>query len=216
MTPDTVGSYFLRTHLYTYYDDRMDLYITIEYPQLRLDDNTLEERINAELKKAFFFSYFSDAASLLNPREQMYGEITRNYVITRLDETYFSMRIFEYNDFRAANHPNEWENGITINLKTGETLRLQDVIGKDWTPVSLLDTGAFHCMWGAVASSESDDEMMIQMVSDDWDHDSYATLDALDDRFYVTPDGLGLISFCIPHSYVAIEATFAELGVEGL
>lgn len=209
-------------YLYSYYDDRMDLYITIEYPQIDLDDKTLEKQINEELRKAFFYSYdYDEEGSLLNPREEMYGEITRNYVITRQDETYFSLRIYEYNDFRAANHPNEFETGITINMKTGEVLGLQDVIGENWTPLLLLETGAFHCL---LEEGENDEEAgsesLMQIMQDQWErYERYATLEELHrdmkSCFYVTPDGLGLITNVI-HMSVPMEATFEELGVEGL
>lgn len=203
-------------YLYSYYDDRMDIDIIIEYPQIYLDDKTLEKQINEELRNAFFYSYdYDEEGSLLNPREEMYGEITRNYVITRQDETYFSMRIFEYNDFRASNHPNEFESGITINMKTGEILGLQDVIGENWTPLSLLKTGAFHCLLG-----EEEDESLMQNALDQWErYERYATLEELDrdmkSCFYVTPDGLGLFTDW-GHMSVPMEATFEELGVEGL
>lgn len=204
-------------YLYSYYDDRMDIYITIEYPQIYLDDKTLEKQINEKLRNAFFYSYdYDEEGSLLNPREEMYGEITRNYVITRQDETYFSMRIFEYNDFRAANHPNEFETGITINMKTGEVLGLQDVIGENWTPVSLLETCAFHCLPGDIINEEADSETWIQNLQTTWEgYDRYATLAPLDSYFYVTPDSLGLIT-SLANFYVPMEAAFEDLGVEGL
>lgn len=214
-------SYFW-PYLYNYYDDRMDIYIVIEYPQIHSDDKTLEKQINEELRNAFFYSYgYDEEGSLLNPREEMYGEITRNYVITRQDETYFSMRIFEYNDFRAASHPNEFEAGITINMKTGEVLGLRDVIGEDWTPLSLLETGAFHCLWGEGENhEEAGNDSLMQNVLDQWEqYERYAAPEELDrdmkSCFYVTPDGLGLIT---NWSYMSVpmEATFEELGFEGL
>lgn len=123
MTPDSERTEsYIKPYLYTYYDDRMDIYITIEYPQVSLEDNELEEQINAELKQAFFYSYGYEEKNEWNPTDEAYGEITRNYVITREDEECLSIRIYEYNDFRGANHPNEWEQVLTINMKTGEPL----------------------------------------------------------------------------------------------
>ena len=209
-------------YLYSYYDDRMDIDIIIEYPQIYLDDKTLEKQINEELRNAFFYSYgYDEEGSLLKPREHMYTEIARNYIITRQDETYFSMRIFEYNDYRAANHPNEFETGITINMKTGEVLGLQDVIGENWTPVSLLETDALHCLLGEGENDEeAGSESLMQNVLDQWErHERYATLEELHrdmkSCFYVTPDGLGLITNLV-HMSVPMEATFEDLGVEGL
>ena len=217
IVPDSewAGGY-VKPYLYTYYDDRMDIYITIEYPQVWLKDGELEERINAALRDAFFYTYGTEEKEW-NPGGEAYTEINRNYVITRADETYFSMRIYEYNSFRAANHPNEWETGITINMQTGEVLQLRDVIGDDWTPLSLLDTGAFQCLWVWKDGNENDEESSewwLQSVREQWENnDRYGSLDALDSDFYLTQDGLGLITF-VSRYYNPIEAKFEDLGVE--
>ena len=207
---------YVKPYLYTYYDDRMDIYITIEYPQVWLKDDELEERINAALRDAFFYTYGTEEKEW-NPGGEAYTEINRNYVITRADETYFSMRIYEYNSFRAANHPNEWETGITINMQTGEVLQLRDVIGDDWTPLSLLDTGAFQCLRFWKDGNENDEESSewwLQSVREQWENnDRYGSLDALDSDFYLTQDGLGLITF-VSRYYTPIEAKFEDLGVE--
>lgn len=218
IVPDSewMGRY-VRHYLYTYYDDRMDIYITIEYPQVWLKDDELEERINAALRDAFFYTYYSAAEDEWNPSSEAYTEINRNYVITREDETYLSMRIYEYNSFRGANHPNEWETGITINMQTGEVLQLRDVIGDDWTPLSLLDTGAFQCLWfwkdGNESNKESS-EQWLQDVREQWEnYGRYGSLDALDSDFYLTQDGLGLIT-SVSRYYTPIEAKFKDLGLE--
>ena len=216
IVPDSewAGGY-VKPYLYTYYDDRMDIYITIEYPQVSLKDLEEMKRINAALRDAFFYTYGTEEKEW-NPGGEAYTEINRNYVITRADETYFSMRIYEYNSFRAANHPNEWETGITINMQTGEVLHLRDVIGDDWTPLSLLDTGAFQCLWlwKGDESDEESGEWWLQNVREQWEnYDRYGSLDALDSDFYLTQDGLGLIT-SFSRSYTLIEAKFADLGVE--
>lgn len=214
MLPDSewMGRY-VRHYLYTYYDDRMDVYITIEYPQVSLEDDELEERINAALREAFFYTYYSEEKEW-NPCGMAYGDINRNYVITREDETYFSMRIFEYNSFRGANHPNEWETGITINMQTGEVLQLRDVIGDDRTLVSLLDTGAFQCLWfWEDGSNEESSESWLQDVREQWENDDSDSLDKMDSDFYLTQDGLGLIT-SVSRYYTPIEAKLEDLGVE--
>ena len=214
MLPDSewMGRY-VRQYLYTYYDDRMDVYITIEYPQVWLEDDELEERINATLRKAFFYTYDTEEKEW-NPGGEAYVDINRNYVITREDETYFSMRIYEYNSFRGANHPNQWETGITINMQTGEVLQLRDVIGDDWTLVSLLDTGAFQCLWfWEDGSNEESSESWLQAVREEWENDDSDSLDKMDSVFYLTQDGLGLIT-SVSRYYTPIEAKFEDLGVE--
>lgn len=218
IVPDSewMGRY-VQHYLYTYYDDRMDIYITIEYPQVWLKDDELEERINAALRDAFFYTYYRAEDDKWNPSGEAYTDINRNYVITREDETYFSIRIYEYNSFRGANHPNQWETGITINMQTGEVLKLRDVIGDDWTPLSLLDTGVFQCLWFWKDGNESDEESSerwMQDVREQWEnYDRYGSLDALDSKFYLTQDGLGLIT-SVSRYYTPIEAKFEDLGVE--
>lgn len=213
---NTFEPYFLKHYFYTYYDDRMDVYITIEYPQVDLkDDAALEEQINADLREAFFYSYdYNDEESLLNPKEHMYGEIFRDYVVTRQDESYFSVRIFEYNDFRAANHPNEDEKGITINMKTGKVLQLRDVVGEGWTPVSLLNTGAFVGLWPGDDRKKKIDETRVEFFKD-YEFWEKKDLESLDSHFYITSDSLGLIGH-VSRDCVLMEAAFEELGVEGL
>ncbi|MDE7445297.1 MAG: hypothetical protein K2N15_06275 [Lachnospiraceae bacterium] len=209
---EVMGRY-VQHYLYTYYDDRMDIYITIEYPQVWLEDDELEERINAALREAFFYTYGVEEKEW-NPGGEAYSDINRNYVITREDETYFSMRIYEYNSFRGANHPNEWETGITINMQTGEVLQLRDVIGDDWTLVSLLDTGAFQCLsFWEDGSNEESSEWWLQDVREQWENDDSDSLDEMDSDFYLTQDGLGLITF-VSRYYTPIEAKFEDLGVE--
>lgn len=214
--PDSewIGRY-VRTYLYTYNDDRMDLDIIIEYPQVSLKDDALEEEINTKLKNAVFFPYgYEEGESVWNPRDKAYADITRNYVITREDENYFSMRIFEDNYYRGANHPNQFERGFTINMKTGEVLRLQDVVGENQTPLSLLDTGAFRCLWSWKDGNESDEETSenwMNQLHSSFESDLYAELASFDSCFYLTQDGLGLITE-ISRYYTPIEASFADLG----
>lgn len=216
MVPDSewMGRY-VDQYLYTYYDDRMDVDITIEYPQVWLKDDELEERINAALRDAFFYTYGTEEKEW-NPSGEAYVDINRNYVITREDDTYFSMRIFEDNYFRGANHPNQRETGITINMQTGEVLQLRDVIGDDRTLVSLLDTGAFQCLWFWKDGNESDEESgewWLQNVREKWEYYGSDLLDKMDSKFYLTQDGLGLIT-SVSRYYTPIEAKFADLGVE--
>ncbi len=215
MVPESewAGGY-VKPYLYTYYDDRMDIYITIEYPQVRLKDGELQKRINVALRDAFFYTYGTEEKEW-NPGSEAYTEINRNYVITREDETYLSMRIYEYNSFRGANHPNEWETGITINMQTGEVLQLRDVIGDDRTLVSLLDTGAF-CLWFWEDSNESDEESRewwLQSVREEWESYDSDSLDEMNSYFYLTQDSLGLITF-VSRYYTPIEAKFEDLGIE--
>ncbi len=57
------------------------------------------------------------------------------------------MHIYESNYFCSANHPNEWETAITIDMHNGKVLNLGDIAGGERTIGDLFNSGAFHCMW---------------------------------------------------------------------
>lgn len=218
-------TYSVRAKLYTYYDERLDIDITIEYPDVSLygsykDDAILElqNKINEQLKGAEFYGYWSDSYNdgVLHPSNEMYTYIGRQFLITRMDNDYLSMRIYEYNDFRGANHPNEWETGITIDMRTGEVLTLADVVGEDRTMSELIESNAFLCLWEWYDSDpekergKSSEEWMTNVredVADDSlsDYDSY---------FYITDNRLGLVTF-VSRYYTCIEAEFSDLGIKG-
>ncbi|MDE5698799.1 MAG: hypothetical protein K2I96_15570 [Lachnospiraceae bacterium] len=236
-------SYDLWTMLYTYEDERLDMYITILYPRISMyaayDDaemKSLQDSVNALIRDAFFYSYtypevrlsgadddaemkklqasinsriresflYSSGGNVgtFQPQGHMYGSIDRNYIITRMDENYLSMRIYEFNSFRGANHPNEWENGITIDMHTGKVLQFCDVVGEDWDLEAFIDSGAFHCMWF-------------------WENDTgeywmnhFDRRNEWDTNFYLTDKALGLITESSRY-YTNIEADFEDLGISG-
>lgn len=202
----------LYTCVYVYQDERMDVSVEIEYPQYSLytDELPKVEEINERIKEAFFYGYGN--AEEWSPAECMYGEIYRNCEITRMDDRVLSVCIYESNYFRGANHPNEWKSGMTIDLKTGKLLTLQDIIGTDRTARDLTDTGAFHCLqiWrdGEMTPEmmeERDKEQVEQAIA--WVHE-----DGTDD-FYLTPDKLGLTSY-VGRYYVCMEAPLSGIGLE--
>ena len=218
-------SYNLTARLYTYYDERMDVDITIQYPQLSKYGTDMEDdvrdSINAILKKAFFYNYEWDEEEKekgLQPRGEMYTYIRREFLITRQDEDYLSIRIYEYNDVRGANHPNEWETGITIDMHTGRLLTLEDVVGKKWTIEKLLESGKFKALWvwvpGDGGSYEEMSQDWIDDLLDDIQRYGDEPLSAYDSDFYITDTSLGLIT---SHSryYTNIEAEFSALGISG-
>lgn len=194
--------------VYTYQDERMDISITIEYPRIYYSESEMEDAINEKIKEAFFYSYFSDEDSDWNPVNKIYTSINRQYFITREDENYFSLRIYEDNDMRGANHPNEWETGLTIDMQTGEVLRLEDVVGEEWTPEALLECGDFECLW--TWEGDSQDYWMEQARERAKDE----TLSDYDSYFYLTDEKLGLITSQSRY-YTCMEADFADFGVTG-
>jgi len=198
-------SYGVWPMLYTYQDDRLDTYITISYPQVFMgnEHKDTEAAVNSLIKEAFFYGYNEDS---FNPRAAMYVDIDRSFIITRRDEEYLSMRIYEYNDYRGAVHPNEWETGITIDMRTGEALKLSDITGKDCSILSLLDSGAFECIW----LWENDDGWIDEFRENTEQRE--ASLSDFDSYFYLTEKGLGLIT-SMGRYYTNIEADFEELGL---
>lgn len=205
--------YYVYPILYTYRDERMDIDIVIEYPEISLPygaDAELEERINEAVRDAFFYGYYSD--DRLYPAEKMYTSICRTYQITREDERYFSVRIYEDNYTRGANHPNEWESGVTVDLKTGEVLHLEDVVGKERSVRSLLESGVFESLlsWEGQSTQEWIDEVKMMGGLEEEE-----PLSEYDSYFYLTEDGLGIITFAGRY-YNCLEASFEDLGIEGI
>lgn len=201
-------------YLYTYQDERLQVNITIEYAQLALPDKALEETLNGMVRNAFFYSYGSDPAERLKPGEHMYTTITRNYQTVREDDRLVSLRIYESNCSRMANHPNAWETAVTVDLAAGRLLTLRDIVGEGMTPAQLLDSGAFHCLWTweDAADSEESCQDWILSVKEEYEQWDY-TLDSLNSDFYLTGDSLGLITH-LGRYYTCIEAKLTDLGLE--
>ncbi len=205
--------YYVRPVLYIYQDERLDIDITIEYPEILLSDGAdeeLEKRINEEVRDAFFYGYFSE--DRLHPETAIYTSIGRTYSVTREDERYFSVCIYEGNYARGANHPNEWERGFTVDLKTGEVLHLEDVVGKEQSVKSLLESGVFESLlsWEGQSTQEWIDE--VKMMGGLKEEEP---LSEYDSYFYLTEDGLGIITFSGRY-YNCLEASFEDLGIEGI
>ena len=201
--------YFVAPMIYSYRDERLDTDITIYYPQINLygERDDIEEIINGKLREAFFYDYGMEEGGMLVPGEQLYTDIDRYYKITREDDRYFSMRIYEYNSTRGAAHPNNWETGLTLDLQTGERVYLKDVVGEASTPELLLDSGAFRELWGWEGDDEGDwIERLKERVKS-------SGLSAYDSYFYLTDTGLGLITFESRY-YTNLEAEFEDLGLE--
>lgn len=205
---DTVSGYgyYVLPTLYTYQDERLNIDIVIEYPCVWLSDDELEEKVNEALRNAFFYGYYSD--DRLYPESELYTSICRTYSITREDERYFSVRIYEDNYTRGANHPNEWEEGVTIDLQTGEVLRLEDVIGKDQSVKSLLESGVFESLiaWEGESTQDWINHLNMREEEPLSDYDTY---------FYLLDDGIGIITFSGRY-YNCLEAKFEDLGIDGI
>lgn len=199
--------YYVEPYLYSYQDERLDTDIIIEYPQVSMENEELETTVNAQLREAFFYGYYPDET--LTPEKKMYVFINRMYKVTRNDADYLSFRISEYNSFRGANHPNEWETGITIDMHTGQIIRLQDIVEENYNIIDLLDTNAFTCLW---EWSDTTEEAWLKSVRESYENYG-ETLDDYNNYFYLTEDSLGLITQ-VSRYYTCIEADLDSL--EGL
>lgn len=218
-------TYSVRAKLYTYYDERLDIHIIIEYPDVSLDGSykddvvlELQNKINEQLKGAVFYGYWSDSYNdgVLHPSDEMYTYIGRQFLITRMDDDYLSMRIYESNYTRGANHPNEWETGITIDMRTGAVLTLADVVGEERTMSELIESNAFICLWewydvDPEKEKGKKSEEWLNNVREDVADDSLSDYDSY---FYITDNRLGLVTF-VSRYYTCIEAEFSDLGISG-
>lgn len=208
-------AYQITPRAYYYWDDRLDVNIYILYPQVKLEEGQeeMEEAVNEKLQEAFFYGYGGREAedNVLVPGEEMYTYIKREYMITREDERYLSMRIYEYNSFRMG-RVNEWETAITFDMRTGDVVRLGDVLGRDetgdaYTLGDLLDSGAFRKLWVWVPEDKDWIEELKEEKGDE-------LLSEYETDFYLTDTGLGLIT-SLYEDFTCLEADFEDLGIKG-
>ena len=209
-------AYQIIPRVYYYWDERLDVDISIQYLQVELEEGQeeMEEAINEELRKAFFHGYdWDEEGNLLDP--DIYIESERRYMITREDERYLSMRIHVYNSSRRAAHPNEGETGITFDMRTGEVVQLEDVLGRDrtgddYTVGELLDSGAFHELWVWMWTEPG---YWIEEMKENYKN---TLLSVFESNFYLTDTGLGLITTSMyVDDYICLEADYEDLGIEG-
>ncbi|MCM1257727.1 MAG: hypothetical protein NC307_07715 [Roseburia sp.] len=116
------------------------------------------------------------------------------------------MRIYANAFTRGNVHPGEWEHGITIDLQTGEVLHLEDVIGKERSVKSLLESGVFEQLtsWEGRPVETWIAELNLEEEEPFSDFDS---------KFYLTEDGIGFITDSGGY-YNCLEAKFEDLGME--
>lgn len=134
----------METYTYLYQDSRLDFTAQIVYPQFAAGALPRAEEVNDRLQDAFFYGYPYDQTTGWNPTELLYGEIQRTFQATRWDGRYLSLCVYEYNDFRQANHPNEWYVGLTIDTDTGAVLTLSDILGSAGDLADTLAPDAFR------------------------------------------------------------------------
>lgn len=190
--------------IYTYLDERLDVRITIIYPRI-IADRALEDLLNEKVYEAFFHG--DSKGEDFAPEKEMYGYIDRTHKVTREDEQFLSLLIYEYYSYRGAAHPSDNYRSLTLSLETGTVLTLEDVVGEKYTLKQLLNSDAFHFVWLWQDDSE---EEWLQHIRDQYRESG---LDAFNDSFYLTEDSLGLIVHWSDYT-TCIEAKFADLGLE--
>ncbi len=197
------SSYHKPSWIYTYLDERLDVRITIIYPRIFADD-TLEDLLNEKVYETFFHG--RNKVENFAPEKEMYCSIDITHKVTRKDEQFLSLLIYEYSSYRRAAHPADSYTALTLSLETGKALTLRDIVGEDCTMEQLLSSDAFHFMW--LWQEDSEEEWM-QHIRDQYDE---SDLDAFNDCFYLTEDSLGLIVYW--NDYTCIEAKFTDLGLD--
>lgn len=212
----------INSHEYLLWDERKDANIRILYPEVyfNAEEAGKGEKINRIIKDSFFYGYYGEGnEETWEPEKEMWITIDRSYLITKNTEDCISMRIYESNDYRRAAHPNEWETGLTLDLQTGEKISLQtfltSILGREITLEQLLSTGVFKTQW--LWSDSGDGEQTEDDLSEEWirkireEYKGYGyTLEDMENSFYLTETGLGLITFQGRY-YTNIEAELDEL-----
>lgn len=208
---------------YLLLDERKAAFIRIIYPQIRLDSGEAGEavkqregKLNGILRDSFFYGY-DHQEKKWKPEQEMWDTIDRSYRVTKSTDHCLSMRIYESNNFRKANHPNEWETGLTLNLDTGDKISLSSFLreefGRPVTLDELLSSGVFEAQWiwsdGWTGTREEASRAWVDDIrkyNEKYGH----TLETMEDYFYLTDTGLGLITFQGRY-YTNIEARFDDL-----
>lgn len=126
---ETVWESGMETYAYLYQDSRLDFTARIAYPQFTADALPRAAEVNGRLQDALFYGYPYGSSADWNPAELPYGEVQRSFRVTRWDGRYLSLCVYEYNDFRQANHPSEWYTGLTIDTDADAVLTLSDILG---------------------------------------------------------------------------------------
>jgi len=208
------NAYTLRKHQYLYVDKRKDVKAIIDFPQVVIageaesEEVQHREQINLLIRDCFFYGYYPQW-DIWDPSSLYLTQVDRKYEMTRQDRQYLSLLISEYNDYRFANHPNQWTTGVTIDLETGIIMNLDDVLrgflGKTVGTRELLESGIFRFQWEAEGEENDEDnrqEWLLRVIADD--------IIDIDKDFYLTETGLGLIT-SQGRYHVCMEADLEEL-----
>jgi hypothetical protein len=172
------------------------LKLNIKFPQISgLNDSDKQKKINSTLK--------DEALKVLKYYEDPYGhvELNINYKIILKDLNILSIQYSGVGYVSNAAHPNNLFYTTNINMKTGDRLRLPDVVNIDEKFADMFLNGTFKALWPEQSESlKYLTKEQIQKQFKEADSLDNINTDKQSDVFsYFTNDSLG-ISISVSHA----------------
>ncbi|MBU7006014.1 DUF3298 domain-containing protein [Phosphitispora fastidiosa] len=133
-SPSFTNAYNISTQTYT--DQQVNIEVEIKYPVItKMQNKDIENRINSIIENKFGLH---DEPTETGD-ETFKETLNVNYEVKRRTENALSLRIFFSAYMEGAAHPSNFIEGLTINLKTGKELQLQDLFAQGVDYKSILD-----------------------------------------------------------------------------
>lgn len=195
-TPDISNDIMYKVTELTYEKNDTKIKCNIKYPKVSgISDSKKQEEINNTLKDGALkvFKYYDNSDGLL--------ELNISYKIVLMDKNILSIQYSGIGYVSTAAHPNNLFYTTNINIKTGNRLRLNDIINIDKDFAEKFMSGKFKAL-------DPQKNEAIKHLSAETIFDYFKEADSLDntgsnkqsDAFsYLTPDSLG-ISISVSHS----------------
>jgi len=120
----------------TYADQQVNIQVEINYPVItKMQNKDIENRINSIIENKF--GLHDEPAETGD--ETFKETLNVNYEVKRRTENTLSLRIFFSSYMEGAAHPSNFIEGLTISLRTGKELQLQDLFAQGVDYKSILD-----------------------------------------------------------------------------
>ncbi len=133
-SPSSTNDYNISTQTHT--DQQVNIEVEIKYPVItKMQNKDIENRINSIIENKF--GLHDEPAETGD--ETFKETLNVNYEVKRRTENALSLRIFFSAYMEGAAHPSNFIEGLTINLKTGKELQLQDLFAQGVDYKSILD-----------------------------------------------------------------------------
>lgn len=175
-------------------DDKLNY--NIKYPQISgLSDNDKQKKINSTLK--------GEALKVLKYYENPYGSVELNidYEIVLKNTNILSIQYSGLGSVSNAAHPNSLFFTTNINIKTGDRLRLKDIVIIDKNFANKFLNGGFKALWPE--HSKVLENFTIEKIQERFKEadslDNIGTEKQSDVYSYFTTDSLG-ISISVGHA----------------